>query len=492
MVKRETNVNEKEKAEFREYFINLPEEKREYVINEMKDYYTTELVKKYLSTAQEVRENEDKSPEVRRKNLRNLLEPIISLNKLIHQKDNPYRITFHAWEGRNYERDFYPFINEDIIDLETEINLPKLKSNSKKYHIYYRGNIIDMRYDRISFPEYECNIEHNNNEIKARAVNTKIDSKECLLAEYYEQWIQKINSETMQGNADLLDNILFVYAIKRALNGDKKAIEKLYSLYEGRAEVDAIKLAKDNKILVNKLKRDRFYYSDIKDSAKFILWHIISGLRPESLISDLQKEKRDKTLLTPEWAEDFYIWYFSEYLPPLLHEGVDLFERNPEDSTLWETIINLLSPYIAINAMTSWKSKEHKRIFNSDSFRPTKKSNLTVWLFGTKKEPMNGRFMQIMNNFLDRDIAEQKHISEQDFDEGEGKYPGENILYSINKMIDSEDKEMEMAILQYAKEDERYISIFARKTSKQRLSVADQKYFERKTKEIRDRFKIKK
>lgn len=441
-----------------------------------------ELVKKYLLTAQEIRDNKDKSPEARRKNLKKLLEPIIWLNIFIHGKDNHYRIKFRKWEGRNYDRDFYPFINEDIIDLETEIDLSKLKSNSKKYHIYYRGNIIDMRYDRISFPECACNIEFYNNEII-----TKKSGKECLLAEYYEQWLQKLAPKTMQGNTDLLDHILFVYAIKRALNGDKKAIEKLYSLYEGRAETEAIKLARANSILANKLSRDAIYYSDIKDNAKFILFHIISGLRAESLISDLKKEKRDKTLLTPEWAEDFYIWYFSEYIPPLLHKGVALYENNPEDPILQETVINLLSPFTPINAITSWASKESNRIFNSDSYRPTKKSNLTAWLFGTKKEPMHGRFMQLMNNIFDKDITEQKHISEQKNDEEIGKYPGGNIPYPTDKMIDTEDEKMQMEILKYASQDARLTSIFI---SKNKRSEADQKYYERKIKEIKKRFNI--
>lgn len=448
-------------------------ELQEYIdfINETKALCIPELVKKYLLTAQEVRDNKNKSQdkskskeEIRRENLKKLLEPIIWLNKLIHGKDNPYRINFPAWEGN---RSFYPFINEDIIDLDNEIDVSKLKKNPQKYHIYYNGNIINMRHDKISFPT----------------------RSESLLAEYYDKWILKITPETMRGNVDLLDNVLFIYAIKRALNGDIKAIEKLYSLYEGRAEVQAIKLAKEREILLKKLERDDIYYSDIKDNAKFILLHIISGLRPESLISDLQKEKRDNTLLTPEWAEHFYIWYFSEYLPPLLHEGVDLFEKNPEDFLLQQTIINLLSPYMAINAMTSWKSKDNTRIFNSDSFRPTKKTNLTVWLFGTGKNPMNGIFMKIMNNVLDRDINEQKRISEQEFDEKSGKYPGEKRLDTANKVIDSEDEEITMAMIQYAKQDKRLMSIL---NSTQRRSEADQKYFERKIKVIKERFKTQK
>jgi hypothetical protein len=80
----------------------------------------------------------------------------------------------------------------------------------------------------------------------------------------------KNNPETMQTNADLLDNILFVYAIKRALNGDKKATEKLYSIYERMAESEAIKIAEQWKI-------KKSCYDDIKSDAKFILQHIYPG-----------------------------------------------------------------------------------------------------------------------------------------------------------------------------------------------------------------------
>jgi len=460
-------LNENEWEEHIAFIKNLPENQREEAINEIKSYFITELVKKYLLTSQEIKNNKDKSPEVRRNNLKKLLEPIIWLNKFIHGKDNPLRITFPAWEGRPYDRSYYPFINEGIIDLDTEIDISKIKSNAQKYHIYYNGNIINMRHDKISF-------------------STR---SECLLAEYYDEWILKITTETMHGNVDLLDNVLFIYAIKRALNGDKKATEKLYSIYERRAEVEAIKLAQVNASLAKKIDEDDLDYKEIISNSKFVLLHIISGIRPESLISDLQKDKRDNTLLTPKWAEDFYIWYFSEYLPPLLNEGVDLFEKNTEDLLLRQTIINLLSPYMAINVMTSWKSKDKKRIFNSDSFRPTKKTNLTVWLFGTDKEPMNGRFMQTMKNILDRNSNEQNHISEQIFDEKTGKYPGEKILYPTDKIIDLEDEEIKTAIIQCAKNDQRLMSIL---NSTKRRSVADQKYFERKIKAIRERFKPQK
>jgi len=421
MIQRETKLNENELEKFRESFINLPLKEMELVINEIKDHYIRELVKKYLLTTQDVRDEKDKSPETRRKNLKKLLEPIIWLNKLIHGKDNPYRINFPAWEGRPYNRSFYPFINEDIIDLDNEIDVSKLKKNPPKYHLYYNGNIINMLHDKISFPT----------------------RRESLLAEYYDKWILKITPETMRGNVDLLDNVLFIHAIKRALNGDKKTTEKLYSIYERMAEAEAIKIAE-------KWKIKKCYYDDIKSDAKFILQHIISGLRPEPLIADLQKEERDKTLLTPEWVENFYIWYYSEYLPPLLHEGVDLFEKNPDDFLLQQTIINFLSPYMTINTLTNWKSKDNTRIFNSESFRPTKKSNLTVWIFGTKKDPMLGKFRQLMNGILKRYVSEENLIYGQEFDENEDYFKKKDseerdIIEKIDskgtKIIDNEKTE---------------------------------------------------
>ena len=375
-------------------------------INEIKSQCITGLVKKYLLTAQEVRDNKDKTPETRRENLRKLLEPIIWLNKFIHGKDNPYRINFPAWEGRPYNRSFYPFINEDIIDLDNEIDVSKLKKNPQKYHIYYNGNIINMRHDKISFPT----------------------RSESLLAEYYDKWILKITPETMRANVDLLDNVLFVYAIKRALNGDEQTIEKLYSTYESMIQAEAIKIAIEWKIS----KRDFKY---IKNDSKFILRHIISGLTPETLIADLQKEKRDKSLLTPKWAEKFYIWYFSEYLPPLLHEGVELFEKNPEDLLLQQTIINCLSPYMAINALTVWKSKKSKRIFNSYSFRPTKKSNLTRWIISSKKKPMLGKFRQLIKPLLKEYILGERYDDNKEYKKNQTKQIDSSVA-DTNEMID--------------------------------------------------------
>ncbi len=397
-------MNENALEEFREHFISLPDSQKEQVINYIKAHYIKELVKKYLLTAQEVRDNKDKSPETRRKNLKKLLEPVIWLNKFIHGKDNPYRINFHAWEGRNYDRDFYPFINEDIIDLDTEIDVSKLKNNPQKYHIYYNGNIINMRHDKISFPT----------------------RSECLLAEYYNEWILKITPETMQGNADFLDNILFVYATKRALNGDEIAVDKLCHLYSERAIATAIKMAKKRYILkqfTSTSSDEKKNYSALKDEAVEYLKLIISGVQPEKIIESLQKPERDKSSLIPLQAEKYYLWYYSKYLPPLLQEGVELCEKEPENWQLQDFMLAIVNPYFFMKSETEWSGTPKRKFkFNSFVFRPNKKTNLTTWLFGTKSNPMQGRFCQYLNEkVLDREAPKKREIHHDFTDEPDYK-----------------------------------------------------------------------
>ena len=51
-----------------------------------------------------------------------------------------------------------------------------------------------------------------------------------------------LSQETIT-STDLLDQVLVALTIKKALNGNEEAIEKLYTLYEGAAEALAVKFA---------------------------------------------------------------------------------------------------------------------------------------------------------------------------------------------------------------------------------------------------------
>lgn len=70
------------------------------------------------------------------------------------------------------------------------------------------------------------------------------------IRKYYEKWLPTLDEQKVKSN-DLLDQILFCFTIKRALNGDNKAIDKLSSLYEGIAVSIAWKMANARKLTSN-------------------------------------------------------------------------------------------------------------------------------------------------------------------------------------------------------------------------------------------------
>lgn len=226
------------------------------------------------------------------------------------------------------------------------------------------------------------------------------------LNDIYEKWLLTLTPEKMKSN-DLLDRVLVTYTIKRALNRDEKAIEKLCSLFQDAAEAIAVKMT---------IKRGfKEYISDIKQEAGILLRRMISGFSPKEILEGLIQ---NNNLRIPKYVEKFYLYWLSEYVP----EGLNKIVKNPKIASRdpFEILI-LINPIHIFNDTIRWKfTPKAIRQFNSFSFRPNKDTNLYTWLFGTNNNPMQGRFCQFINEGLDKYYKEtNKKVIDNSTDEVE-------------------------------------------------------------------------
>ncbi len=105
---------------------------------------------------------------------------------------------------------------------------------------------------------------------------TTLDDGYTSLREYYKKWLPHLGEEKIVSN-DLLDQILVCFTIKRALNQDEEAIDKLCSLYEDTAIGIAYKMTKARKLMGQ--------VDDIKQDAGILLRQVIAGLGHRKLFT---------------------------------------------------------------------------------------------------------------------------------------------------------------------------------------------------------------
>jgi hypothetical protein len=349
-------------------------------------------------------------PKVRQGYLKRLLSPLRKLNRIHPSGENPY-----------LNRDgTYPFIEEKIwIDKEIDIN--KCHYDKEKYSIDFeyskpldyfdpdaKNIIIWNEYNEYIAKKKEKDAKRKAMKLtevftltSAPAPITPLDAGKTSVEELYKKWLPELTQEKMKSK-DLLDQILVCYTIKRALNRDQKAIDKLYSLYEYAAIRRAEKMANKRKINMRAEKLnisetdDMSETDNISHEAKRILYSLISGSKPEYIINSLLMEDSEH-LEIPLSVEKFFFWYLSETVP----KKIDRMKQKPGSLDGLE-IDYLYNPIAIIDANTFWKDTPKMiKKFNSDSYRPNKKTNLTTWLLGTETNYMQGKFCQRISDVID-------------------------------------------------------------------------------------------
>jgi hypothetical protein len=383
------------------------------------------LIVDYYSVVGEIKKYKKSiSKEKRLDYLKRLLAPLKKLNRINPLGEDPYR----------NDDGTYPFIGEEIW-LDKEIDITRCHYDKQKYSIESEdGKPLDY----IETNERNIIIwdDYNKYLTKAKKGYAKRDAMrqakgftsppppisihainegKTSVEELYGKWLPGLTQERIKSK-DLLDQILVCYTIKRALNGDQKAIDKLYNLYKSRAVKLAEKMAEYKRL--NKSEID-----EIKQEANMILNSLISGLQPKDIINILSMED-SKHLKIPLWVENFFFWYYSDFVP----KEIGKITKRSTGKLDGIEICYFLNPVSIIDAQTFWQnSPKLVRKFNSDSFRPNKKTNLTTWLFGVNSQPkkgitsgfLQGRFCQHIKEILEKDDKENKSVTREFQDDNE-------------------------------------------------------------------------
>jgi hypothetical protein len=401
------------------------------------------LLDEYLLVVAQIAKNKKRLSRIQKKErqayLIKLLTPLVKLNRLHQLGENPY-----------LEHDgTYPFIDEKIW-IEKEINIKELDYDEQKYSINFEYSKPFDWFDPDAkniiiwdqYREYLKKKKKKDSEAKATKARgiqfiplAPLDEGKVSLRELYEKWLPALSKNIIK-NDDLLDHILVCFTIKRALNGDKKAIDKLYSLYEDAARGIAVKMAKKRGL-------DFRHIKDIKQDAKMLLRFLLSGYRPEDIISSLL-DSDEKYLKVPLQIEKFYFWYYSDYVPKEL-DRIMTRKANRLDGLEINYLLNPISP---IDDYTSWQNTPKRIVkFNSGSFKPGRGTNyITTWLFGANNNYTQGRFCQLISERID----------------GYWKHKGKEIGYDFsdgnNDKMDTIDlkkkKQVETAIVEKFQDDE--------------------------------------
>lgn len=303
------------------------------------------------------------------------------------------------------------------VDLDEELDLKRLNYDRNRYWIETK---------KMHLNEFNNIVEDGFKRIRIRDENSWQD---LSLREYYQENIEKFSSQTLRSK-DLLDQIFVIYVIKRAQNGDGKALQKLYECYIETARGVAVKFIKtkqEGKPLFN--LGGKLDYYEVESVASSLLWTLLRGDLLEELPFFLKSNQGIEFQLTRRIdkkilemynrrflqleAEVRYFWNqrkrFRKKIKNLrynLKKSVDKDNKNSIANYLskictfslkhlrfldvynFQTSISF-DPYVMLSA-----SQE----FDKSIYIPTKNSNLTTWLFGDG-EKWRGVFWQRLNDW---------------------------------------------------------------------------------------------
>jgi len=365
------------------------EEKADDLVKRIEASPLTELLQEYLDAVEEVKKKRKLSPENR---LERLIPALSGIQKILFP---------------NYPK-YHQFVDETYIDLRKELDLDNLTWRPKRYFIHQTTEIKKLGH---------LNTRHKNIALRDQSLSATLS-----VSQIYKEFLPDLDQATMKSK-DLLTQVLVCYTIKRALNGDEEAIERLYGLYEKAAENLAVRTAR------------QFHLSSMKEEAKqdarALLRILIGGFKPETIFRQLLVKKGNGAInALPIWVKKFFVHYLSEYVPSKLKEiqkkskVIDRIKGGSID--LGMELMTFLNPYAPIREATVWKgSPVRLNRFNSYSYHPLKmgpRRNLTTWLFGlTPKGPgrnlyrdPRGNLYRLLRDRL-RPIARRKS-KEESFD----------------------------------------------------------------------------
>ncbi|NUO10386.1 MAG: hypothetical protein HUU08_17295 [Candidatus Brocadia sp.] len=381
--------------------VHVPRDEKQ-IWDESKQGDRTKLIEEYLQAAEEVKKNKKLPPS---ESLKKLITPLINLRNITFPPGYESRLKFIV-EDIDLEKELgenppIPTTSKYTIIKDTELReLGILRVSSQ--NIRLAGEYADdlcKQWKPISRAEFEKipYAKEYSGQDEQTALNNALDIEQLLpyseplpsywsVSDIYELWLPTLTPEKIKSN-DLLDRILVTYTIKRALNQDEKAINKLCSLFQDAAEKVAKRMARKRGLKTEDIKQ-------LVREARILLRLTIGGF---SLREFRERLSQGHNWHIPNFIEKFYAYWLSEEVPKRLTDILQKGLSDPFD------ILVLFNPFSLFVAKTEWRlTPKAERRFNNYSFRPNNKTNLYTWLFGTNKRPMQGRFCQLISKTLDR------------------------------------------------------------------------------------------
>lgn len=371
----------------------------------------------------------------------------------------------------------HPFTPEHI-DIETELDLNKLKADNSKYVIHPsvienigRRGLIEPETDEVYIIDFAGITEESETTIDEF---TKIKNPSKTIEELHELWLPSLDADTMKSK-DLLTQILVTLTIKKALNGNEDAINKLVSLYEGKARHEARRLANNYNL--------EEYNKDIEQEAYLWLRFIISGFSQKEILNSLFDNNGSDYFNVPDTVKKFYLEYLTEYVPNQINEALLIGKIRGYKDIAGLMLMGVLNPYFPIDIDTqdqSITSDTRSFTFNKYCFRPTKKVNITTWLFGKYGAFNRGFKDQIIEKHDRLKHKELPHDFEDDKDHFKSKDPSplQRLLNKeMGKALDEIQRNPKIKAILDKQERKEPLTSLERKTIQRFRDELKKKYF---------------
>ena len=265
----------------------------------------------------------------------------------------------------------------------------------------------------------------------------EMDGKIYTLRDYYEMVKNDINQSWLY-STDLLKRIILTYLIKRCQNGDEQAFNKLYGFYYPHAERRALQFIRHKAQNYGKdvafSEGGSLSEDEAKSAVGMILAVLLKGDDPANIYKYLDKDrserkgfdflnKRPHTALEESYNTLFQLingqyTMLTRFQDELVQRNKDVLHRYKKAKksatrkhymqSLLQTsqyylsrsnnsvmMFTMLDPLALLSISTQ---------YNNNLFKPTKKGNLTSWLFGVKGS-FPGKILEALNDWFKRNIT---------------------------------------------------------------------------------------
>ncbi|MGA2418188.1 MAG: hypothetical protein ABSF55_03050 [Candidatus Staskawiczbacteria bacterium] len=389
-----------------------------FVIKKLSQFITElENKKDRLNKLFSEKEYKRKGREEQKKLVKNVLE-LLSFN------EESFNSSMRAMHTESNLTPHYKH-HQVLIDLDNELNTDKLQWDKKKY--YFKTEKERWAKHGATYPSRV--ISENSPEpvgIYIKRVDGKF--KRYSLPEFYKTRVGSISRATINSK-DLLDNILVLYTIKRAQRGDEQAFDIIYGQYIKSVEKAAkyFVYKRLNKMGLEADESGSLGDKNIEVVAGEILKTLIRGDHPLRAMEMINK-KADVYIAANRKLGVELIKFSEKKLPKIYDKCIIFAEKQIKNlkkraaNLNWELKKGSAKGQkekIKI-ALVNYSYKTYKEFyqktglffrtstdtaqwilatpkFNNFLFVPDKRTNFTVWLFGSSK--VRGAFFQRLHDW---------------------------------------------------------------------------------------------